>query len=199
MSREKSEFLSSFGIAFQIFKAIADAVLGLGGTDQDLRRILTDKSLRERIAKIIVSEVRQVFKVTVDYSKSLAEMIKAGHYGWVNDAIVADHFPVQGEGQNEVEVALFHFNRNISSDDAIAEMEKAGYRPARIEELLALGASQPELQKEFPIVALGSVWQDPDGDRDVPYLFCGDAKRGLDLRWFESDWGVLYRFAAVRK
>jgi hypothetical protein len=78
-------------------------------------------------------------------------------------------------------------------------MEKAGYRPARIEELLALGASQPELQKEFPIVALASVWRGPGGDRRVPYLRWDVAGRRLDLSWFEYGWTGDYRFAAVRK
>ena len=199
MSREKSEFLSSFGIALEIFKAIADAVLGLGGTDQDLRRILTDKGLRKKIAEIVVSEVRQTFRVLVDYSKSLAEMIQAGNYDWKNNDITQDHFPTKGNGQQEVEVVLFHFGRNISSDDAIAEMERAGYRPARIEELLALGASQPELQKQYPIVGLGSVWRDPSGLRRVPYLFWDDSGRRLRLHWLEGDWRESCRFVALRK
>jgi undecaprenyl-diphosphatase len=52
---------------------------------------------------------------------------------------------------------LFHFNRDISSEDAIAEMDKDGFRPATLAELLALGEAQPELQKQFPIIALSSV------------------------------------------
>jgi hypothetical protein len=43
-----------------------------------------------------------------------------------------------------------------------------------------------------------SVWQNPNGNRNVPYLNWNDAKRNLNLNWFENDWNENYRFAAVR-
>jgi len=126
-------------------------------------------------------------------------MITVGHYDSVNTDIIADHFPVKGEGKKETEVVLFHFGKTTTSGQVISEMEKAGCRPAQIEELLALGASQPDLQKQFPIVALGSVWRDSDGHRDVPYLHWGGVGRDLLLRWFGRGWTEDYRFLAVRK
>ena len=169
MSREKSQFLSSFGTAFQVFKAITDEVLIAGGSDDDLRRVLSDEGLARKIAKVIMGG-DQCFKVIVDYDQTLKQMICAGQYDWIDNDIVSNHFPVTGTGQKETEITLFHFNRVISSDNAIVEMAKAGYRPALVEELLTLGAAYKELQKKFPIVALGSVWQAPGGSRGVPSL-----------------------------
>jgi hypothetical protein len=198
MSRENSEFLSGFGTAFQIFKAISDAVLAAGGNDNNLRQVLSDKNLVSKIANLIVGE-RNVFRVVVDYGQVLVEMIQAGKYDWINNDITSDHFPITGTGQKEEEITLFHFNRSISSDDAIVEMAKKGFRPADPPEILALGAEHPELQKQFPIVALGSPWRDPGGLRHVVYLDRDDARRPLDLVWFERDWIGDWRFAAVRK
>ena len=144
------------------------------------------------------SLIESIHKVTVDYTKSLAEMIEAGKYDWKYSDITQEHFPVQGQGREEKDVVLFHFGRYISSGDAIAEMAKAGYCPVQIQELLAFGGANPELQKQFPIVALGSVWRDPGGRRHVPYLDWHDRGRGLSLGWFGSGWGGDYRFAAVR-
>ena len=145
------------------------------------------------------STKRQTFKVLVDYVKSLREMIQVGKYDWVNDDITSDHLPITGSGQEEKEITFFHFNRRISSDGTIAEMEKAGYRPALVEELLALGAAEKELQKQFPINALGSVWQSPRGYRRVPYLVWAGGGRILSLAWFGGAWDGRWRFAAVRK
>jgi hypothetical protein len=78
-------------------------------------------------------------------------------------------------------------------------MDKAGYRPATLAELLALGEAHPELQKEFPIVALGSIWHDADGNRDVPVLSFDGSRRKLFLNWFVNDWYVNFRFLGVRK
>ena len=201
MARQKSELLSALGTSFELVKAIVDEVLDLGGSDEDVRGILKDESLRKQVAKLIVqaSAIQSTFKVVVDYGKNLAEMISAGKYDWVNDDITKEHFPVKGSGQREVEVVLFHFGRAISSEDVIAEMDKVGYRPARIEELLGLGVAYPELQKEFPIVALGSVWRDPRGYRHVPCLGWLDARRRLRLDWFEYGWHEGCRFAGARK
>jgi len=138
-------------------------------------------------------------KIVIDYTKTLAEMISAGKYDWTDSDITSNSFPVKGEGKQEREHVLFHFNRFISSDDVIKEMDKAGFQPAVIEELLALGEAQPELQKQFPIVALGSVWRDSDGYCHVPCLSRYGVERGLNLDYFEDDWDEDYRFLARRK
>ena len=136
-----------------------------------------------------------VYKVVVDYDISLAEMIEAGGYDWVNDDITAEHFPLKSEGKWEVEITLLHFNRFISSDVAIEEADPVILLP----ELLALGARYPELQKQFPVVALGSVWQYRSGYHAVPYLWGAGSKCGLVLGLFENDWDPDFRFAVARK
>ncbi len=54
MAAKKSNLLSAFGKAFQIFKAIVDAVKDIGGDDEDITRILTDEDLRNDIAHRIM-------------------------------------------------------------------------------------------------------------------------------------------------
>jgi hypothetical protein len=202
MARQKSGLLSVLGTVFEIVKAIVDEVLNLGGNDEDVRKILTIPEIRRQIAELLVksiSVVQQTLKVIVDYTQPLAEMIKAGNYNWVNSDITAEHFPMKGEGKQEKEVFLFHFGKDMTSEQVIVEMEKRGYRPAKIEDLSALGVAYPELQKQFPIVALGSVWQGPLGYRHVPFLVWYGAKRDLYLCWFGYDWYECCRFLALRK
>lgn len=54
MARPKSEFVGAFGKSFEIFKLIANAVLDLGGSDEDLLCLLKDKDKIKRIGGIIV-------------------------------------------------------------------------------------------------------------------------------------------------
>ena len=142
--------------------------------------------------------------LTVDYSQTVQEMINAGNYGWTHREITEKHFPLPTElNGKQVPVTnvtkLFYFNRNISSEAAISEMDKAGYRPATLAELLALGEAHPELQRQFPIVALGSVWRDTRDDRRVPVLDFGGNERRLSLRWFDYGWPGRCRFLGARK
>jgi len=134
----------------------------------------------------------------VDYDMSLEAMIKAGHYDVIETDITAKRFPLSGIGQVAFEPKLFHFNRNISSKDVIKEMEKQGFRPATIEDLLAYGAALPEEQRKFSIVALGSVTK-INGDRYVAYLSEDDSERGLYLGLFGFEWDGLDHFLGVRK
>lgn len=196
----KSQVVSWMGVSLGLVQGLLKEVQKLGGDDEDVRKLVTPEgeTLLAKFAQMIVSVVRQTFKVVVDYSRDLSQMIVDGAYDYVNSDITADRFPVKGEGRQEREIELFHFNRVISSDDAIKEMAAAGYRPATIEELLALGQAQRELQRQFPIVALGSVWRCPGGGRDVPCLDRCSTERSLRLDCFGADWSGDCRFAAVR-
>ncbi|MCR4280067.1 MAG: hypothetical protein NUV82_01420 [Candidatus Komeilibacteria bacterium] len=149
-----------------------------------------------------IETAKEVFTLVVNYDQTLKKMIEAGKYDLVNRCITEENFPLSNElagKKTSVSAKLFHFDRSISSEDAISEMDRAGYRPATLAELLALGEAQPELQRQFPIIALGSVWRDAYGDRDVPELSVDGYERRLFLDWFDRDWDARCRFFAVRK
>lgn len=58
---------------------------------------------------------------------------------------------------------------------------KHGDHLGTIEELLTLGAAEPELQKRIPIIGLGSVWTHPDGHDFGPAISSSKGKRVLWL------------------
>lgn len=158
--------------------------------------------LHDELARLLRRQAQLVgfyAKLTVNYDQSLAEMIAAGKYDWVNGDITQKNFPVKGKGQVELPLELVHFGRLVGSDEVLAECERRGLRAATLPELLALGAAYPDPQRQFPIVALGSSWRDRVGDRFVPLLAVDGRGRGLRLRWFEGEWRDYDRFLAVRK
>jgi hypothetical protein len=140
--------------------------------------------------KVEVSAKQFHFKRDISSDDAISEMDKAGY----RPATL-----IMIGKKVEVSAKLFHFSRDISSDDAISEMDKAGYRPATLMELLVLGILFPELQRQFPIVALGSVWRPTSDGRCVPYLDGSGSGRGLGLGWFDDGWYADYRFLGVRK
>jgi hypothetical protein len=138
----------------------------------------------------------------VDYDMTLEQMIAAGNYDWKNDDITAKWFPIVGKGKVEFEDTIFHFDHDISSEDAVKEIlaadTKNPWEPGRIENILAYGAKNPEEQRKFPIVGLGSVGE-VGGLRYVPCLSRYDSRRRLDLRWWVDAGGARCRFLGVRK
>lgn len=136
--------------------------------------------------------------ITVNYGMTLKQMIVAGQYDWANKDITAARFPINGGGMVESAAQLIHFNYDISSDGATIELDRMGLRPGRIEELLVFGATFPEMQRKFPIVALGSSCE-IDGIRYVAFLGGRVSGRDLDLYWWIGGWGRGSRFLAFRK
>ena len=163
-------------------------------------RAALQRVLRVALLPDTPQSVGSTYPVTVNYNLSLEEIIAAGRYDWKNGDITVKHFPMKGEGITDVDIRLVHFDRVMdSSDEVIRKLDKMDLRPASIEELLAFGAKYPDVQRHFPIVALGSVWRLLDGGQGVPSLHGRGRERGLGLGIFGGGWGGRCRFAAVRK
>lgn len=58
---------------------------------------------------------------TIDFGQTFEAMIAAGKCDWKDDAITARKFPIEGTGIKTFRNKLFHFDRSISSEDAVAE------------------------------------------------------------------------------
>lgn len=220
MPRKKSEFLKSFGLVMEIWKAIIEAVLMLGGSDDDLRRIVTQKGLAVEIAKVIMAkamatiqpitqvaavaakEVSAVFKAMVEYAQPTYEDLKTA-FDWVDSDYRAAKFEAIDRCKGVARVAgeltlhYVHLGRDASTDEILAEMDRLGFRPALYEELLAFGRQYPDEQRKYPVVALGSTWVISSGRRGVAVLFGGGSGRYLSLGWYGVGWGGGCRFLAV--
>lgn len=152
---------------------------------------------REELRKFLGLSPLELW-ITVNRRLSLAEMIAAGQYDLVHSDITAERFLITGTDESKLKAEIIHFNRNMSSDDVLAELDKMGLRPGTAEEALAFGATFPEMQRKFPIVALGSFLE-VRGTRAVLHLYGDEWKRGLALFVWEVEWLAFYCFLAFRK
>ena len=145
------------------------------------------------------AELPTVYPVKIDYSDTFKQRVATGHYDWNNSDITEKHFPIKGEGQVKRDLELINYGKSISTELILEVIDARGYRPATIEELLAFGATYPEVHRELVIVALGSVWCEDD-ERVVAYLGGGGRlERQLNLVDFWRKWNDYYHFLVVRK
>ncbi len=218
----KIDFVSGLGVAFEIISRLVISLKALGGKGEELRLVLSVPGLSDKIAELIMDcgqKVRETYKVIVDYSMTLAEMIKAGNYDWVNDAIVK-RFKIQGSGKHAFDLVLvtvpeileWLIAQGQASEEQIAEkwvttrqviayLSSHGLLAALIEHLLAFGAAYPELKRQFQIIALGSSFVHGHGPRDCSCLDGPVDERGLSLFCFVDDsrWNDRCCFLAVGK
>ncbi len=165
----------------------------------DLLDADVDKVDREAFRQVIGLKPQNTYSITVNYDRFIEDAVRAGNYHWKNSNINSKNFSTKKSGIAEVDVELVHFNRNLSAEEAPIKLNKQGQRPAEIHELLALGEKYTDLQKEFPIIAFGSVWQDLDGRPVCACLTVDGDYRTLFLYWVGHGWDVSCRFAVVCK
>jgi hypothetical protein len=202
MAKKKSDFLSGLGTGFEILKAITNEVHDLGGTDADVRSILSDSDKRRRVAELLSDHYR--ITVTSTATPTYAELCKA--YDWVSELWDESKFTLElhvslrklTPSTGDKIIFLQKFNRATTSEDAIAWGQTRGYRPAFPCEREAFSKANPDLQKKFWIVDLGSFAL-YGGRRGVSVL-CGDGgERDLGCGWFDYEWDTDDRFLFVRE
>jgi len=108
----------------------------------------------------MTSATTETYTVTIDYPQPFGQMIAVGAYDDVNSHITEASFPIERGDVAVRELILVHLGGVASTGDVLHALDDLGVRSARIEELLAFGATYPAAQRQFPIVALGR-------DRDV--------------------------------
>lgn len=134
----------------------------------------------------------------INFSMSLEQMVAAGNYDRKDNAITAERFPVEGAGTKRFRNKLFHFGRSISSEVAVAAMQKEKFTPGSHVHGLAFGAAFPDVQRKCSIACLGSSAQ-VDGRRSIVCLLRRDAGRSLFLGGWESGWHGRWRLLGVRE
>lgn len=107
-----------------------------------------------------VAPVR-VYEVVIDYGISYHERIRNSDFNQIDRMVLKEgeqRFPIEGEGRVACRLELIHFNREVTSGEAEAELRRRGLRPARIEHAIALASQQPNVFMDCreQIVALGS-------------------------------------------
>lgn len=139
------------------------------------------------------------FRVVVDYELSLQQMIDAGEYDAVYE-FNPEAFAVTGSGRKTVDVILVEFDSPMTLHEVHAELKRQRLRPARIEHLLALGAQEGNLQRDFlhPILCTGSA-----SVIDIPCpLPClgttsDNRERELCVILYGESWAIGGRFCAL--
>lgn len=119
----------------------------------------------------------------------LQQLIDQLRLDYVNSNITEANFPLQEVSKSEHK--LFNFDKCMTSEEVKEAMEKDGFRPGNIYELLTWGKDNWDGKKW--VVALDSFWVDPNGHRGVSCLHGGPGSRYLrlvyaDSQWFGSAW-----------
>ena len=123
----------------------------------------------------------------------------AGNYGYAHSCVTSDNFPVRPTSPTVREIVLLAFDREVSSEDAIAEATRHDLARPEYEDALYFGAAYPDVQRERPVVFLHEPWLGFFGRRDVVCLWTNAGRRELGLVGFDDPRARDDRLAFVRR
>lgn len=134
-------------------------------------------------------------KLVCDMDKA----VKAGKYGEVHPHYTKKKAPkAKCKDKQKVEVIVVQFEKEWTDTSEIrSRIKKDGCRQATWPELLALGATVPNLQKRGPIVALGSSWPAASGGTAHPKLGFDENERHAGFADDMGSWDHRWSFAIV--
>lgn len=119
---------------------------------------------------------------------TIPEAVAAGKYDVVEHEglFTEENFPAYRIEFGTFEITILQFERPMTAPEAIEMMDRYGYRPGSLRELLALGAACPSLQKQYHLIALKSscgywvpeLWMSARLERTLGFNPCGNVGFG---------------------
>lgn len=184
-------------------------------------QLIKEKKRSPEKIKHLLGELRMfkefkslVYRVRIDYRKSLSDMIAEGQYATVNERIdkffnnappKEDDVPLKGTIVHEVDLVLVQVDfeklgKGLYEHNLIFKhLEEMNLKPAKIEHLLAFGAKYKKIQKKFfRIYAVGSCCQFGFKNLWFPFLAVEKDKRVLDTEnHMYGNWHNEFHFLAI--
>ena len=156
---------------------------------------------KHRIAPRVAGDSKKatndIFAITCKGVKA-SEFITREKYKWVNEVITDKRFPIERHSPQRRLVELVKFNRDMTSEEILAEFKHRGLERPTYEDVFVFGDTYPRRGRRRPVVFLHK----PVTINGLSFVLALDKYgygRGLDIGWFDSTWSQRCVFAAVRK
>lgn len=195
--KDVRSLLSDLGFMFEIFKVLIHAVLKLGGTREDLKRLVKEPTLVDEIAKLIV-----VAKSAV--TLSFADFLAACKQSSVNEicgGFTEENFPLEpvADDENEWKVCEHCFLKEINGFDAFRQLEEdPGYRFCGPRRAMEYVAEHPDGQLNYSLIVTTRVNLNACVCY-VPIFHRTNDQRGLDIFKLDADFGPSYSWLVLKR
>lgn len=99
----------------------------------------------------------QTYRVTLDPSKSSLTLLDDGKYEHTTVKPYMSPEPKGGK-KRSLAVVLYWFRGKVTSTEAVERFLELGMRPLTGHEALAFGAQNPDVQRRYPLAAIGRAY-----------------------------------------
>lgn len=154
-------------------------------------------------AGIFAMDKRKTLVVSVDYSLPIEGYLSIGKYDYV-PTYALERIPVRRRsGTVQCAVTIFPNKVSATTEAVQRELRALRHRATDSHEILAVGADEPDLQRNGKLIALNAVWHDGrNGGPRALGLTSHNGLRKVDFFWpsFKHgyEWSPGHFFAAVQ-
>lgn len=210
MSIEEKELrgvLSKMGFAFEFLKVLIHAVLKKDGEVGDLRRVMNEPELADRIADLIVGKKNDVQSKSTDVIL-VPDLSAAGLVARAKEEIDLTYFNpelatwdfVTDERGKKYEVMTWAPGRSVSTAEVRAHFREKGFGGNTAAFISWLSKRQPMGWHMSIPEEDTRLWRGPrSGYLDAPCFDRGGGSRELGLRDVRGGWGGDCTFVAFRE
>ena len=135
---------------------------------------------------------------TWDKAKEAYTQADNGSSSYINPNFNDSHFTSVTSPSLSILVLNHGVTQPQERDKLVDDMDKAGYRPLTLSELMALGIIKPELNKRNEVLNTYKKYS-LVGGLHAPYLYWSGGERDLNAFDVSSEWFDRDRFLFVRK
>ncbi len=155
--------------------------------------MMTDYLLNVAEGIVLITEV----SLEINYDINLEKLVDDGKYDFIHQNVFALKNNNK-KGKKKQEILTVCFNRSTSSRVVVEEFKKMKVLPADLEDLVFYTSHYPEVQINYPVIALGSNF-DYKKNRFVSQAgFDESCGRFLSMTWSGHRWNKEKRFLAVK-
>jgi SAM-dependent methyltransferase len=147
---EKDGLLARAGFGSIEYFGACDPQTPVAATD---RLVAVASRLDDRIRVI------GTYRLATAVGRFTEELVRAGAYGYAHSCVTTENFPSRSVGDPRArEIVVLAFDRDVTSEDAIAAAARMGLTCSEDEDALYFGCQHPDVQREGPLIFLHDPW-----------------------------------------
>lgn len=137
---------------------------------------------------------RDKYPLIAHPGRSIAELVQLGSYEYFNPLINDINFTA---ASTDAAAEVLCFGERRWNADMPRRLEGMRRRPASMTDLLELRVQYQDLSLADPIVALGAIYVNAEGQRYIGCIFEFAGEPNLGVIWEREIWSPRYRFLVL--
>ena len=182
--------MMNVGLGYSVYKLIISKAKSMNCNQETIDSLFCEAEGEHNIEKMAAA-LSGINLKPINYeidipTNNFEELIRLGNYSKIDNKIIKENFVFPELTKNKVNLEIMDYNKSTTlkaMQEERQKLESQGFRGANIYEILTFGIQYPEVQREFPILAMKAETNRVMGYKGILSLQQTNGERHLDIIW----------------